>query len=38
MEIHDTGHGDGVKDPEALNEIRDEKFKQDPMEVGRRGR
>lgn len=38
MEIHDTGHGDGVKNPEELDEIRNEKQNQNAMEVGHRGR
>ncbi len=38
IEIHDPGHGDGVKDPETLNEIREEKLKKDQMDLGKRGR
>lgn len=38
MEIHDTGHGDGVKNPEALQEIREEKLHKDQMELWHRGR
>lgn len=33
IEIHDPGHGDGVKNPEALNEIREEKLQKDQMEL-----